>query len=123
MKPYTRERVSAEVTLTPDTVASYAAVVRDTNPLHHDPHFAAATRFGRMIASGTQTVALLLGLTASHYSKIGTMVGLELWVHFRRPVYANETIRLERLCVRVTRSDTLRGDVGARGKVLVAEHL
>ena len=66
------------------------------------------------------------------------MVGLEFWVHFRRPVYANETIRLEWLSVRVTHSDTLRGDivelrgritlpngetaVGARGKVLVAEH-
>ena len=139
MKPYPRERFGAAVTLTPDAIASYAAAVGDTNPMHHDPHFAAGTRFGRVIASGTQTAALLLGLTASHYSRAGAMVGLEFWVRFRRPIFAGETCRLEWLCVRVTRSESLLGDivelrgritlpsgdtaVGAKGKVLVTERL
>lgn len=139
MKPYPRERFSATVTLTPDAVASYATVVGDTNPLHHDPAFAAETRFGRVIVSGTQTAALLLGLTASHYSRAGAMIGLEFWIRFRRPVCAGDVMRLEWLCVRVTPSDKLRGDivelrgritlpngetaVGAKGKVLVAEQL
>jgi acyl dehydratase len=59
------ERFSAEVRLAPAIVSTYAHAVGDTNPVHHDPEFAAASRYGRLIASGTHTTALLLGLTAS----------------------------------------------------------
>ena len=139
MRVYPRERFSAEVKLTPEMVGAYAHAVGDDNPVHHDPRFAAATRYGRLIASGTHTTALLLGLTASHFSKKGAMVGLEFWVRFRRPVYADETIRLDWLVVKVTPSEKLNGDVvelrgrikgqdgqtalGARGRVLVTDQL
>jgi len=139
MKTYPRERFSSEVTLTPAVVADYARAVGDDNPVHHDPAFAASTRYGRLIASGTHTTALLLGLTASHFSRRGSMVGLEFWVRFRRPVYADETIRLEWLVIKVTPNAKLRGDivelrgrvraqdgqtaVGARGRVLVTDQL
>jgi 3-hydroxybutyryl-CoA dehydratase len=127
------------VTLTPASVAAYARAAGDDNPVHHDPGFAAGTRYGRPIASGTHTTALLLGLTASHFSKKGAMVGLEFWVRFRRPIYAEETIRLEWLVVKVTPNDTLKGEIvelrgrirgqdgatalGAKGRVLVTERL
>jgi 3-hydroxybutyryl-CoA dehydratase len=139
MRAYPKERFSSEVTLTPAMVAAYAEAAGDTNPVHHDPEFAAASRYGRLIASGTHTTALLLGLTASHYSKHGAMVGLEFWVRFRRPIYADETIRLEWLVVRVSPNEKLKGDVvelrgrikghngetalGAKGKVLVTDRL
>jgi 3-hydroxybutyryl-CoA dehydratase len=139
VKTYPRERFSAEITLTPALVAAYAHAAGDTNPVHHDSDFAAATRYGRLIASGTHTTALLLGLTASHYSKQGAMVGLEFWVRFRRPIYADETILLEWLVVKVTPNEKLKGDVvelrgrikgqngetamGARGRVLVTDRL
>lgn len=134
-----RERFSTEIVLTPAMVSDYARGVGDTNPLHHDPEFAASTRYGRLLASGTQTTALLLGLTASHFSKEVTMVGLEFWVRFRRPVFADETIRLEWLVVRVTPSRKWSGDVvdlrgrvrgqsgltavGAKGRVLVTDRI
>jgi hypothetical protein len=38
---------------------------------------------------------LLLGLTASYFSKGMSMVGLDYWVGFKRPIYADETIRME----------------------------
>ena len=136
---YPRERFSADITLTPEMVAAYAEAAGDTNPVHHNPEFAAATRYGRLIASGTHTTALLLGLTASHYSRHGAMVGLEFWVRFRRPIYADETIRLEWLVVKVTPNEKLNGEVvelrgrirgqngetalGAKGRVLVTERL
>ena len=139
MRAYPRERFSSEVTLTPEVVGAYAQAAGDNNPVHHDPAFAASTRFGRVIASGTHTAALLLGLTASHYSNHGAMVGLEFWVRFRRPVYADETIRLEWLVVKVTPNEKLGGEVvelrgritgqggdtalGARGRVLVTDRL
>ena len=139
MKAYPGERFSAEVTLTPELVGAYARSAGDDNPVHHDPHFAASTRYGRLIASGTHTTALLLGLTASHFSSRGAMVGLEFWVRFRRPVYADETIRLEWLVVKVTANEKLKGDIvelrgriksqdgqtatGAKGRVLVTDQL
>jgi acyl dehydratase len=76
-------------------VAAYAQVAGDTNPVHHDGEFAASTRYGRLIASGMHTTALLLGRTASYFSQEGAMVGLEFWVRFRRQVYADETISQE----------------------------
>src|SRR5262245_22908582 len=98
VKPH--DRFSDEVTLSPDTVAEYARAAGDSNPVHFDAAFAASTRYGRLIASGTQTTALLLGLTARHFSRGTSMVGLEYWVKFRRPVFADETIRLEWLVVK-----------------------
>jgi 3-hydroxybutyryl-CoA dehydratase len=112
------ERFSSEVILTPSEVAAYARAAGDTNPVHHDPEFARSTRFGRPIASGTHTTALLLGLTASHFSKRGAMLGLEFWVRFRKPVFADETIRLEWLVIRVTPNAKLGGDVvELRGRI------
>jgi acyl dehydratase len=139
MKVKPRERFSTEVSLTPQVVAQFAQAAGDTNPIHHDPEFAARTRYRRLIASGTHTTALLLGLTASYFSQRGAMVGLEFWQQFRRPVFADETIRLEWLVVRVTPNERLRGEivdlrgrikgqdgqtaVGAKGRVLVTDQL
>jgi 3-hydroxybutyryl-CoA dehydratase len=133
------ERFSSEVTLTPAIVAEYARAAGDNNPVRHDSEFEKATRFGRLIASGTHTTALLVGLTASHFSRQRAMVGLEFWVRFRRAVYADERIRLEWLVIKVTGNPKLGGDVvelrgrvrgqdgttavGARGRVLVTPFL
>ena len=139
MRAFPHERFSTEVKLSPTGVADYANAAGDTNPVHHDAVFAAATRFGRPIASGTHTTALLLGLTASHYSRNGAMVGLEFWVRFRKALFADETIRLEWLAGKVTPNAKLNGDIvelrgrirnekgetalGAKGRVLVTDVL
>src|SRR5262249_22880698 len=133
------DRFSSEVTLTPEIVAEYARAAGDFNPVHFDAAFAAQTRYRRRIASGTQTTALLLGLTAAHFSKDTSMVGLEYWVRFRRPAFADETIRLEWLVSRVAQTPRLGGHivdlrgrirgqdgrtaVGAKGRVLVTDAL
>jgi acyl dehydratase len=134
-----RERFSSEVSLSPATVAQFADAAGDDNPIHHDADFAAKTRFRRLTASGPHTTALLLALTASHFSKTGAMLGLEFWVRFRRPIYADETIRLEWMVVKVTPNERLGGDIvdlrgrirgqdgktalGAKGRVLLTDRL
>lgn len=139
MRAYPRERFSSEIALSPAMVAEFAHASGDNNPIHHDAEYAAATRFGRPTASGPHLTALLLALTASHYSKKGAMLGLEFWVRFKRPIYADEIIRLEWMVVKVTPNAKLRGDIvelrgrvqgqnkqtalGAKGRVLVTEHL
>ena len=139
MLAHRHERFASELKLTPQIVHDYALAVGDTNPVHHDPAFAATTRYGRLIASGAHTSALLLALTASHFSAKGSVVGLEFWVQFRRPVFVDETIRLEWLVVKVTPNAKLGGDIvdmrgrivgadgktalGAKGRVLVTPQL
>jgi 3-hydroxybutyryl-CoA dehydratase len=139
MKAHPRDRFSTEVSLSPTMVAKYANAAGDNNPIHHDPEFAATTRYGRPIASGTHTTALLLGLTASHFSNKGYMVGLEFWVRFKRPIYADEKICLEWLVVKVTPNEKLKGEIvelrgrikgqdgstalGAKGRVLITDQL
>jgi 3-hydroxybutyryl-CoA dehydratase len=139
VRAFPRERFSSEITLTREAVIAFANAAGDNNPIHHDPEFAAATRFGRPTASGPHTTALLLALTASHFSQKCAMLGLEFWVRFRRAIYADETIRLEWLVVKVTPNEKLQGDivelrgrikgedgktaVGARGRVLVTDCL
>lgn len=129
------EHFSTQVTLTRADIAAHARAAGDTNPLHHDAEQARASRFGGIIASGPHTMGLLLGLTASHFAKRGPMLGLEFWVRFRRPVYADETIRLEWLVIRARASAKSTGQivelrgriqgqegttaVGAKGTVLV----
>ena len=67
------------------------------------------------------------------------MIGLDFWVGFRRPIYADETIRLEWLVIKVTPKKKLGGDIvelrgrivgqdgktslGAKGRVLITNHL
>ena len=139
MRAYPHERFSAEVTLSPAAVRAYADTVGDSNPVHHDEDFAAGTRYGRLIASGTLTTAHLMALSASHYSRASAMVGLEFWFRFRKAIYADETIKLEWLVVSVKENARLNGDVvelrgrirnengetavGAKGRVLVTDRL
>jgi len=67
------------------------------------------------------------------------MVGLEFWVRFRRPIYADERIHLEWLVVSVTPNAKLNGDIvelrgrikgedghtalGAKGRILLTDRL
>jgi acyl dehydratase len=139
MLAHPHERFSSAIALTPKIVREYALAVGDTNPVHHDPDFAATTRYGQLIASGAHTAALLFALTASHFSSKGSVVGLEFWVRYRRPIFADETIQLEWLVRRVTPNAKLGGHIvelrgrikgqdgktamGASGRVLVTERL
>src|SRR5277367_5876938 len=139
MKTLPHERFFSTIVLTPAAVSAFARAAGDDNPLHHDPDHAATTRYGRLVVSGPQTTAHLMALTASHFSRRGAMVGLEFWFRFRRPIFADETIRLEWLVVSVKKNSRLGGDVidlcgrirneagetavGAKGRVLVNEKL
>ena len=139
MRAFVGERFTSEVTLTPEKVAAFSAAAGDTNPIHFDAQFAATTRFGKVIASGTHTSALLLGLTATHFSKRGSVVGLEFTVTFRRAVFADESVRIEWDVIQVTPNAKLNGEivdmlgrllgqdgapsVEAKGRVLVTAQL
>ena len=70
------------VTFDEPAIRAFARAAGDENPLHHDAAYAAASRFGGIIASGTHHGALMMGLVATDLA-------------FRKPVPAGMTMRLE----------------------------
>lgn len=133
------QRFRARVQLSSESVRRFALEAGDENPVHTDAEYSRGTRFGRPIASGTHTSSLLMGLTATHFSEGGAMLGLEFSFRFRRPVYADESVELEWLVTAVRPSAQLGGElvdlvgrlrnaagqtaVGARGRVLLVAAL
>ena len=81
-------------TVTEADVVSFAALSGDYNPLHTDEEFAKKGRFGRRIAHGVLTLAILTGL----WDRMGIIAGsVEAFygidgLKFTKPVFFGDTI-------------------------------
>ena len=76
-----------------------ATLIGDFNPLHHDEAFAAASRYGELIASGAHTAALLAGAVSRGFGASPNngrpVVGVDYRVQFRGPVRVGRAMRME----------------------------
>ena len=88
------QKATREMTVTAETVAAYAEVTGDRNPLHFDAEFAAGTRFKRLIAQGGIATGLLHALVAMDMPGAGSVFLSQSW-SFPKPVYIGDTIRAE----------------------------
>ena len=92
-------RLSRDLLLDEAAIRAGATLVGDENPLHHDADFAAASRYGGLIASGAHTAALLAGMLGSGFQlpgeRAGPQVGVEYSVRFRGPVRPGRAMRME----------------------------
>jgi acyl dehydratase len=86
------ERFSTTLALSADSVKSFATLVNDMNPLHHDDAYAAQSRFGTLIASGTQPTAHLMALIATHFSQYAQPLGLEFDIKLKKAVRSDDTL-------------------------------
>jgi acyl dehydratase len=105
------ERFTDTVILSAASIRAFADSVGDSNPLHHDEVLAARSRFGRLIASGTHSSALLLGLTAAYFSRRAQPLGLEFSVQFHQAVGVGDTLELAWNVTRVQAKPSLNGDL------------
>jgi acyl dehydratase len=88
------ERFERIVTFDEAGARAFATLVGDLNPAHHDEDFAAAGRFGGLIISGTQSVAMLMAMTATFFSARAPTLGLEYGFRFRKAVRMGETVKM-----------------------------
>lgn len=88
------ESFSSTLTLSADSVKSFATLVNDLNPLHHDEAYAGQSRFGGLIASGTQPTAHFMALLATHFSQYAQPLGLEFDIKLKKAVRAQDTLTM-----------------------------
>jgi acyl dehydratase len=82
------------ITFDEQSARDFATLVGDFNPLHHDDDFAKKSRFGGLIISGTQSVAMMMAMTATFLSQRGHALGLDYNFRFRKGVRIGETVRM-----------------------------
>ncbi|ASK33744.1 MaoC family dehydratase [Alloalcanivorax mobilis] len=84
-------RVEVKRTLRQADFDRFARLSGDHNPIHVDPVFAAASRFGATVSHGMLLFSALRGLLSRHYPN----ARLDLQdVKFPAPAYADETLTL-----------------------------
>jgi acyl dehydratase len=94
-------------------ISAFAQMTGDTNPLHHDADYAARTRFGGIIASGSQVLALLSGMAAGYFAEKGVNVGLDFTFRFLAPMPADDNATLRWRVTGITPKPSLKGDIVA----------
>ena len=111
------ETLARTVRYSRDDIAAFARLSGDANPLHHDAQAAQRARFGEIIASGQQTAASLMGMLATHYSRVDDgvareMLCLNMNFAFKSPVFADQDLLLEWQVASVEWSTRLKGLLG-----------
>lgn len=77
--------------ITRGSIDAYRAAAGDNNPIHYDDAFAAATRFGGVIAHGMLTLALVSEMMTQAYGADWPTAG-SLRVRFRGAAYPGDTL-------------------------------
>ncbi len=105
------EAFSKQVQFDAPGIAEFATLCGDTNPLHHDAAYAAASRFGGIIASGPQVTSLLMAMIAAFFASRGPGVGLGFNFRLRSAVRAGELVTMRWRITAVSAKRSLRGHV------------
>ena len=77
--------------ITDEVVRAFAELSGDFNPIHLDEEFAKKTRFGRRIAHGMITGALISAVVGNEFSE-RKIVYLSQTMRFIAPVFIDDTI-------------------------------
>jgi acyl dehydratase len=99
------------IRLTRADIVRFANDVGDTNPMHHDVAFAASTRFGDLIASGSHTVAIAMAMCGSQATPDRPGVGLAFDFRLLGAAKADEEIVFRWKVVSAEASERPRGTI------------
>jgi 3-hydroxybutyryl-CoA dehydratase len=85
--------VTETVTITDQMVQMFAEVSGDKNRVHLDDEYAKTTKFGRRIAHGMLSAALISRVLAMKLGPGGIYLGQTL--KFMTPIYPGDTVSIE----------------------------
>ena len=126
------ERCSRTLQFTSESIAAFARLTGDANPLHSDTDTASRARHGRVIAAGQHTTSQLIGLAATYFSRghddlsseLRELLCLNFNFSLKSPVFADETAELSWLVASLEWSGRLQGWlVQADGAVMAEQRL
>ncbi|WP_170263431.1 MaoC family dehydratase [Blastochloris sulfoviridis] len=95
-------------------ISDFAARCGDTNPLHHDPEYAANSRFRGLIACGPHTSAVFIALIANWFAPDWEIIGQEFQVRFDQAVRVDTPVRMA-----WTVAEIDANSAGTRAKLIV----
>ena len=87
----TGDKAVRSLTISDETIRTFAEVTGDTNPVHLDDDYAAGTRFGRRIAHGMIAAGLVSATLANDLPGPGS-VYLGQTLKFILPVFLGDTV-------------------------------
>ncbi|WP_244816152.1 DUF1289 domain-containing protein [Caballeronia sp. Lep1P3] len=116
------ESFDATLALPADSIRHFATLVNDMNPLHHDDATARASRFGTLIASGTQPTAHLMAMIATHFARYAQPLGLEFGIKLTRAVKANDVLTMRWQVIEAKWKPSLGGDLAKLEGGAVNQH-
>jgi acyl dehydratase len=89
-----RRRPFPEVThvVTDESILQYAEVSGDYNPLHVDPEYGAASRFGSVVAHGPLGLQALFEATTAWLEVDGLPAGVSIDAAYRAPVRPGDAV-------------------------------
>ncbi len=117
---------------TAESIAAFAQLTGDANPLHTDAGAAARSRHGRVIAAGQHTTSQLIGLAATYFSRghddarseLRELLCLNFNFSLKSPVFADESAEFSWVVSSLEWSGRLQGWlVQADGAVNAAQRL
>jgi acyl dehydratase len=127
------ERCSRSVHFSAASIAEFARLTGDANPLHSDADAATRSRHGRLIAAGQHSTSQLIGLAATYFSRgyhgaaneeLRELLCLNFNFSLKSPVFADETVDLSWVVSSLEWSGRLDGWlVQADGAVSAAQRL
>jgi acyl dehydratase len=108
------ETLTKTVHISRQEIVAFAQMSHDENPLHSDSPAAQRGRFGEIIASGQHTVAILMGMLATYFSRQDDgvrreMLCLNMNFSFKGPVFAERDVTLQWKVSNVEWNGKLRG--------------
>jgi len=79
-----------EFAFTADGIRQMAALLGDTNPVHHTP----SPEFGAVIASGAHIAGVVMAFGAAQITDRAPSLGRTWGIRFRAPIRAGDTLRM-----------------------------
>lgn len=87
------DKISESIDITDEMVRGFAEVSGDRNPMHLDEEYAKTTRFGRRIAHGMLSAALISRILGNQLGPGGIYLGQTL--KFLQPIFIGDRVTIE----------------------------